>query len=130
LSPVSLVILAFMAVAAFVAERLGGSVGTGVMLGSLLGAGFAMIGVLWVRHALLYRPARALRAQGEMFLVKFGGAIVCAFCFRFVDLLARIADWRAMLIAYVAAAFVVMVAGVFGLQRVARERRLEKANFG
>ncbi len=130
MSPVSIVILAFVVVAAFVAERLGGSVGTGVMLGALLGAGFATIGVLWVRHALLYRPARALRAQGEMFLIKFGGAIVCAVAFRFVDVLERIADWRAMLIAYVAAAFVVMLAGVFGLQRVARERRLEKVKFG
>ena len=123
MSLTSFVTLLSLGASALIAGRVGGRMGLGILLGATLGAAVALIGVLWVRHALIYRPERALRAQVEMFLVKLGAVVACAFAFRFLEPVARIADWRAVLVAYVSASLAILLAGAAMIQRLARERR-------
>lgn len=87
-------------VAALIAWKLGGVVGAGVMAGFLLGVGIAGLGLLYQRHALLYRPNQAMQALGVSMLAKFVTLLVGALAFRFVEAAAARADWKAFLLAY------------------------------
>ena len=97
--------------AAVVAWRLGGTLGTGVLAGYLLGAGVSGLGVLYQRHTLMVRPERMMQAVVVGFLAKlvflFGATLV----FRFVDAAAARADWRSFLAAFGVAVAIVLPLG-------------------
>ncbi|HVS18651.1 MAG TPA: hypothetical protein VMT18_08640 [Planctomycetota bacterium] len=83
-----------------VSWSLGGVVGTGVMLGFLLGAALCGFGIAWQSHWLRVAPKRAFQAQIEGFLVKLGALLVCAVTFRYVESLAQLADWGSFALSY------------------------------
>lgn len=96
-----------------VAWRLGGTLGSGVMIGFLLGAAMSGLGVLYQRHLLVVHPERSLTAFVATFLVKLGLLVSGGLVFRFVDAAAARADWRSFLVAFAAAVVIVLPLGTF-----------------
>jgi hypothetical protein len=92
-----------LAAASVLAYDLGGSLGTGVVLGYLLGAALCAFGVAWQSHWLRVSPRRAMQAQVEGFLAKLAALCVFAVAFRFLESLAAAVDWRAFVVAYAGA---------------------------
>lgn len=124
----SIACLAALAVAAVVAWRLGGTLGTGVLAGFALGAGFSGLGMLYQKHVLATRPERALVAFSISFLAKLFVLLVGALAFRYVEAAAVRVDWRSFLVAFAAAVAVVLPLGsldlLSGLRRTAAEHEL------
>lgn len=114
----SLTSLLALAVAAVVAWRLGGRLGAGVMAGFLLGAGMSGLGVLYQRHVLLTRPDRTLMALAVSFLAKLVVVLLGALAFRYVEPVARTADWQSFLVAFAAAVGVILPIGAIEAARV------------
>jgi hypothetical protein len=92
-----------LAATAALAAWLGGSRGTGALLGFLLGGALTLTGIVWQAHWMRRRAERALRAQLEAFLVKLAALAVFAVLFRSLPLLAERVDWRAFAVAFAAA---------------------------
>jgi hypothetical protein len=118
------VLLVGLVAAGGVAWSLGGAVGSGALLGYLLGSGLCAFGVAWQTHWLRRRPARAMRAQLEAFLAKLFALLGFVLVFRFTPVFEGRVDWRAFALAYGAAVAVVLpVASWETLQRLARDRQ-------
>lgn len=98
-------------VAAFVAWRLGGALGAGVVAGYLLGGGIGGLGVLWQRHVLQTRPERAMHAVALSFGAKLFVLGLGALAFRYLDGPAQRIDWRSFLVAFAAAVALVVPVG-------------------
>ena len=122
----SLVTLAGLGVTCVVAWRLGGTVGTGCLLGFLLGAGMCGLGVLHQRHVLLTQPSKSMQALAVSFLAKLIVLVSGALVFRFVEAAAARADWRSFLITFAAAVAIVLPLGTFDAAR-AFEKKLRTA---
>lgn len=93
------------------AWRLGGTLGSGVLVGFLLGAALSGLGVLYQRHLLITHPERSLTAFVATFLVKLVLLVLGGLAFRFVDAAAARADWRSFLVAFAVAVVVVLPLG-------------------
>ena len=104
--------------AAVVGWFVGGPSGLGVFLGFLLGAGLAGLAVAWQAHCLQYRPERVTRAQMEGFAIKLGSVALFALAFRFVEPLAASVSWRSFLLAFAAAAVIVLPLSTLDLSRL------------
>jgi len=116
----TLATLATLLVAAFVAVRLGERLGMGVALGVLCGVSVSALGAAWQRHGFRTSPERSLRTVAEVFLFKLAFLLVGALSLRYVDAAALRADWRAFLVAFVAAAALVHTTSVFENVRLLR----------
>jgi cytochrome bd-type quinol oxidase subunit 2 len=90
------------------AWSLGGRLGSGVLLGYLLGASAALVGALWQVHWARRSPQRAMRAQMEALLFKLPCLLVFALFFRYVAPAAEAADWRVFLVGFAAAVCLVL----------------------
>lgn len=95
---------------------------TGAWLGYLLGAALCGFGILWQGHWLRVAPRRALAAQLEGFLVKIAAVTVGALCFRYLDALAQVADWRAFTVAFAAAVALLLPVATYETARSFRAR--------
>jgi hypothetical protein len=114
-------------VAAFAGITVGGASGLGIFLGFALGATLAGISVAWQAHCLRYRPEHASRAQLAGFAIKLGAAAVFAAAFRFVEPLADTVSWRSFLLAFAAAAILVLPLALLDLSRLMAEARARSA---
>jgi hypothetical protein len=112
------------AVAAVVAWQLGGTLGSGVLAGYLLGAGLSGLGSLYQRQVLLVRPADSLRAFALAFGAKLVAVLLGSLAFRFVEPCARRADWRSFLVAFAFAVVVVLPFGTLDATRALRKKSL------
>ena len=115
--------------AAVLAWRMGGSLGGGVLIGFLLGAGMTGLGVLYQRHMLLYRPSGAMQALVVSFLAKLAVLLMGALAFRYIEAAGQRADWRSFLVAFAAAVAIILPLGTMDASRIAR-RRAEAAKQG
>ena len=95
--------------AVLVATLLEGALAGGVIGGYLFGAAIALLAAAWLRHVVRTAPERAMRALLEGFFMKFGGMVLAVVCVRYVPAAAQVADWRAFLVAYAAAALTILV---------------------
>lgn len=103
-----LTVLAALALALFLAVRLGGALGAGVLTGSVLGTGLAVLAFQYQRHVLAIRPERALHAAVLGFLVKLAALLLGALAFRFLPQAGGYVDWRSFVVAYAAAVALVL----------------------
>ncbi len=109
-------------VAAGVAWQLGGKVGAGVMLGFLLGAGMSGLGALYQRHILVTRPRDAFQGVAVSFGFKLVAMTLGALAFRYLEPAAARADWKSFLVAFAAAAALVMPFGAMGAAQAVRSK--------
>ncbi len=105
--------LAGLALAAFVAVRLGGTLGNGVMIGALSGAAVALTLVSWCQRTAREAPAKLLGAVVGSFLIKLALLLAAALVLRFFEPVAAVADWRGFLVAFAATASLCMTLGSF-----------------
>jgi hypothetical protein len=105
-----------------VGAALDGHVATGAWLGYLLGAALCGFGILWQGHWLRVAPRRALAAQLEAFLVKIAAVTLGALGFRYVPVLAEVADWRAFTVAFAAAVALLLPVSTYETARRFRAR--------
>jgi len=105
-------------IAAIIGWFVGGANGLGVFLGFLLGAGLAGLAVAWQAHCLQYRPEHVTRAQMEGFAVKLGAVALFAVAFRYIEPLAASVSWRTFLLAFAAAAVLVLPLSTLDLSRL------------
>ena len=105
-------------IAAAIAWRIGGADGLGTILGYSFGAFFALIAVAWQAHWLRVQPARAVRAQLEGFTFKLAAVAVFTCVFRFVEQLSQLASWQAFLLAFAAAALIVLPLAAWDLSKL------------
>jgi hypothetical protein len=115
--------LAGLGLAAVVAWRLGGALGTGVLGGYLLGASLSGFGVAWQNHLLRTQPKRVLTATVTVYLVKLACLLAAALVFRYVEPAARQVDWRAFLIAFATSVVLVNSIGSLDTLRILKQRR-------
>lgn len=115
--------LAGLALAAGVAWRLGGALGTGVLGGYLLGASLSACGIALQNHYLRTRPERVMAATTGVFLLKLAMLLLSALVFRYVEPAARQVDWRAFLVAFVAGVVLLIAVGSLDTMRILKERR-------
>ncbi len=111
-----------LAAASVVAWQLGGALGMGVLMGFFGGASIAMLGAMWIRHALRFNPKRAMRCQLEAFMAKMTVLFMGAIAFRFIESAAARVDWRAFLVSYIAAVLVLMVLGTVDTMRLVKSK--------
>lgn len=119
----TLATLASLAAAAFCAWQLGGRMGAGVLVGALTAAVFTGLGLAYLRHELAHRPRNALQALTVGFLVKLVVLGAGALALRFLPVLAERFDWRGYLVAFGAAAFLILIVGTAEILRDVKERR-------
>jgi|SoiMethySBSTD1v2_1073268.scaffolds.fasta_scaffold1087689_2 hypothetical protein len=115
--------LAGLAVAAGIAWRLGGAVGTGVLGGYLMGASLSALGVAWQHHLLRTRPERVFSATVGVFVLKLAVLLCAALAFRYVEPAARQVDWRSFLVAFAAGVLLVIALGSMDTLRILKQRR-------
>lgn len=116
-----------LSLVAALAWRLGGTVGTGALLGYLLGAGLSGLGVAWQAHWLQRNAARAGQAQIEAIGAKFLAVAVFALAFRYVEPLAQSVDWQAFLLAFAAAVLLVLPLSTWDLSKLIASGRAQRA---
>ena len=104
--------------ASIIGWAMGAERGLGVFLGFLLGAVLAGLSVAWQAHCLQYRPERVTRAQMEGFAIKLGAVALFALAFRFVEALSRSVHWQSFLLAFAAAAVLVLPLSTLDLSRL------------
>ncbi len=114
--------LAGLALAIVVSAPLGAVEATGVLGGYLFGASIGLLGVGYQKHALRTRPAQAMNASIIAFLFKLFGALMGALSLRYLEPLARVADWRSFLLAYAAAVLLILVFGSIDISRALNRR--------
>lgn len=115
--------LAGLALAAGIAWRLGGTLGTGVLGGYLLGASLSGLGVALQHHLLRTRPERVFPATVGVFALKLAVLLAAALTFRYVEPAARHVDWRAFLIAFAGGVIVVIGVGSLDTLRLLKRPR-------
>ena len=106
-----------IAVAGIVAQKLGGRVGTGVLLGALAGTGMCGLGLLHQRHVLRHRPQQSMQAMMVSFLAKLVVLTLGALAFRFLEPVSVRADWQGFLVAYAGVIALVLPVGTIDLAR-------------
>ena len=116
----TLATLTVLCIAGVVAAQLGGRLASGVMAGVVCGAAVSMLGASWVRHNFIHRPKRAFTAVIETFLFKMVFVLLGALSFRYIEAAAFRADWKAFLVAFVVAAFIIQTVSVFENVRLLR----------
>lgn len=89
----------------------GGAIGAGVVTGFLAGAAVTAWGVVRQRRAIPTDPGRAMRILVEGFLVKLAAVTCFALVLGLVPRLRGALDWRAFVVAFGAAALVVLFPG-------------------
>ncbi len=109
----SLIAALGLCAASLVAWRLGGRLGAGTLAGFLLGAGASGLGLLYLGHTLHHRPERALQALLVAFLAKLALLVSGALAFRHVAAAAERVDWRAFVVAFAAAAALLLPLGAW-----------------
>ncbi|MAE28479.1 MAG: hypothetical protein QF724_09640 [Planctomycetota bacterium] len=114
-------LFAALPVAALVAWRLGGALGTGVLAGFLLGCAVGGLAHAWQVHTMRHNPENAFGAFGLGFLAKVLGLGLGAAAFNAIEPLALRVDWRTYLLAFIGAVLVLMVAGTFDHLRFLKE---------
>ena len=119
----TIVMLAGFALAAVLAWRFGGTEGTGILGGYLLGGTLATLGLAWQNHVLRVRPERVLVATVSVFLLKLAVLLAAAVAFRYVEAAAARVDWRAFLVAYAAGIVLALSVGSFDTLRILKQRR-------
>ena len=98
----------------------------GVIAGYLLGAGMAWLGIMYQRHALMYRPKAAFAAHGVAMLAKLVVLLMGALSFRYIDAAAARADWRMFVLAFAAATVLLLASGAMDLAATMRSLSTEK----
>jgi len=114
-----------LAAAASLALALSGSTGTGLMAGYLAGAAVTGACLLRQRRILHRAPRRALQSMVEGFLAKLGAVVALTAVILFVPGLRERCDLASFLLAFAAAALLVLFPGTIENARVLRERRAE-----
>jgi hypothetical protein len=89
----------------------GGTVGSGVMAGFLLGAAIGLFCLETLRRTSRVRPEYAFHAYLGTVFVKVLVMIGATLVLRFAEPLAARFEWRSFLIAYLAGALIVLVTG-------------------
>ncbi|MDE0891655.1 MAG: hypothetical protein OSB14_05685 [Planctomycetota bacterium] len=107
-----------LSAAAFLAWRMGGVEGAGVLIGGLGGASAASVGVLLQVNIAKTAPKRLFGAMTAAFMIKMFAALAGALVFRYVEAAAARADWQTFLISFALSAVIVMMAGIFDLMRL------------
>jgi hypothetical protein len=110
-------------VACVIAWQVGGTQGTGIALGFLLGAGLSALGAAWQMHCLRFRPKRAMQAQVEAFLAKLIALVACGLLLRSVDVFAQVADWRSFLLGFAASVALVLPLAAWDTVRVMKSAK-------
>lgn len=123
MTPTNLATLLGVGLAAAVAWQLGGSTGTGVMLGGLVAAIVTGLGLLWQRNLLRRSPRLVMGALAAGFLLKLVVLASIGMLLRFNEPLGARADWQAFVLAFVAIAVIVLIPGTFENARVLRGSR-------
>lgn len=113
-------ILVGFALAALAASALEPRPRAGVLTGYLLGASVASAGTSWQRRALRRRPERVTAVMALSFLAKLAVILVSALAVRYVEPLARVADWKSFLVAFAGGAYLCLMAGVLDNARLLR----------
>jgi len=119
----TIAILLGLCVAAVVAWQLGGPLGGGVLAGFVVGAGISALGIAYQRHVARTSPHAGMQALVIPFLAKLAALGVGVLAFRFLEPVARWADWRSFLVAFAAGAVWVVVSGTVDATRVLRQQR-------
>jgi hypothetical protein len=119
----SLATLAGLALAAGIAWRIGGALGTGVLGGYLVGAFLSAFGVAWQNHLLRTNPAKVFTATVSVFLLKLAVLLGAALAFRYVEAASAQVEWRAFLVAFAAGVVLVLAIGSLDTLRILKERR-------
>lgn len=123
MTPTNLATLLGVGLAAAVAWQLGGSTGTGVMLGGLVAAIVTGLGLLWQRNLLRRSPRLVMGALAAGFLLKLVVLASVGMLLRFNEPLGARADWQAFVLTFVAIAVIVLIPGTFENARVLRGSR-------
>jgi len=121
-------ILATLLVGVFVATRLGGVEGMGVVAGVLCGTSVAALGAGWQRHVIRTRPKQAMTAMVQTFLFKLAFVTIGAVSFRYIDAAAARVDWKSFLVAFVVSVFLVQTLAVLDNVRFLVGRKDETAS--
>jgi hypothetical protein len=111
-----------IALAAPVAWRLGGAHAGGIVAGVLLGGGLTLGFAAWQRHLITRAPRRVMQAVAAGLLCKLFALLAGVLLLRFVEPLGARCDWQSFLVAFAAAAVLVL------LPRTVETMRLPKAS--
>ena len=111
------------AAAGVFAWSVGGSVGTGVVTGFLLGASVSGLSILRLKLASKKNPDAIVRVAIEGFLIKLAFLLIGGLSFGFIAPLGEIVDVRGFLIAFVIGAVLVLVPGTLETVRELSSRR-------
>jgi hypothetical protein len=111
-----------LGLAALLAWRLGGVVGTGVLVGAMGGATVASVGASLQLKIAKTAPKRLFPAFTVGFLLKMFAALAGALAFRYVPEAAALCDWRSFLLAFAVCAIFVMMAGMADLMKLGVHR--------
>jgi hypothetical protein len=109
-----------LALAATIAWWVGGSLGTGILCGCACGEIVTGAGLAWQRRVLAVRPKRLMLAATASFLIKLATILVATLALRALDAGAEIVDWRGFLVAFPAAAVLVLLPGTLENMRQLR----------
>ena len=109
---ITIAVLVGLPIALVIAWRLGGSLGTGVLLGFTLGAAMGGFGLAWQTHVLRTKPEAALSASMLSFLFKLAVVLMGGLVFKFVEPAAARVDYRSFLVAFAASAVLLLLAGI------------------
>lgn len=93
---------------------------TGLIAGYLFGASIGLCSVAWQQHVIRFHPERAMAAQMQGFLMKFGALAMSGVCVRYLEPVARVAHWKPFILAYAAAALVALILGSLDSARTLR----------
>ncbi len=111
-----------LGLAALIAWRLGGVVGTGVLVGALGGATVASVGASLQHKIAKTAPKRLFSAFTVGFLLKMLAAFAGALALRYLPEAAARCDWQSFLLAFAVCAVCVMIAGMSDLMKIGAQR--------
>ena len=100
-----------LALAASIAWWIGGSLGAGIIAGFASGEIITAACLAWQRRVLAVRPKKLMLAATVSFLIKLACILVVTLALRALDGAAEIVDWRGFLVAFPAAAVLVLLPG-------------------
>jgi hypothetical protein len=99
------------ALAASIAWWVGGSLGNGIFAGATCGEIVTGACLAWQRRVLALAPKRLMLAATASFLIKLACILAATLSIRALDGAAEIVDWRGFLVAFPAAAVLVLLPG-------------------
>jgi hypothetical protein len=111
MSKTTLLTLGALVAAAILAAGREGSVRMGIVGGALLGAALGLLAYLWLRHAVMHRPERAMQANLLGFLILLGGLMLGFLSLYAVPAAGAALELKAFILTYVALAFIPLVLG-------------------